>query len=139
MLVEEMKLFLLTCGSFALTAAVVGNAFYQKNQFYPSVVYITKSNPSMAVSGVYSPVQFQFVNADNDFRLSTFCTVLVQLDCNTNLQASRQDRVGSLSQAVLVQCANKMSRKDLICLEHQTLLMSNLLIMAFLLCRSILF
>lgn len=35
--------------SLALTAAVVGNAYYQKKQFYPSVVYITKSNPSMAV------------------------------------------------------------------------------------------
>ncbi|XP_060577848.1 E3 ubiquitin-protein ligase synoviolin A-like isoform X2 [Ruditapes philippinarum] len=46
---QEMKSFMLTCGSFALTASVVGNAFYQKRQFYPSVVYITKSNPSMAV------------------------------------------------------------------------------------------
>ncbi|KAF4520930.1 hypothetical protein B566_EDAN008905 [Ephemera danica] len=35
--------------SMALTAAVIGNAFYQKKQFYPSVVYITKSNPCMAV------------------------------------------------------------------------------------------
>ncbi|GLV36329.1 septin interacting protein 3 [Carabus blaptoides fortunei] len=33
----------------ALTTAVIGNAYYQKKQFYPSVVYITKSNPSMAV------------------------------------------------------------------------------------------
>lgn len=40
----------LTMASFALTAAVIGNAYYQKKQFYPSVVYITKSNPSMAVS-----------------------------------------------------------------------------------------
>ncbi|KAK3866740.1 hypothetical protein Pcinc_027747 [Petrolisthes cinctipes] len=38
----------LTMASVALTAAVVGNAYYQKRQFYPSVVYITKSNPSMA-------------------------------------------------------------------------------------------
>ncbi|XP_064108564.1 E3 ubiquitin-protein ligase synoviolin-like isoform X2 [Macrobrachium nipponense] len=38
----------LTMASFALTAAVIGNAYYQKKQFYPSVVYITKSNPSMA-------------------------------------------------------------------------------------------
>ena len=30
-------------------AAVIGNAYYQRQQFYPSVVYITKSNPSMAV------------------------------------------------------------------------------------------
>ena len=40
----------LTVASVGLTAVVVGNAYYQKKQFYPSVVYITKSNPSMAVS-----------------------------------------------------------------------------------------
>lgn len=34
----------------ALTSAVIGNAWYQKKQFYPAVVYITKSNASMAVS-----------------------------------------------------------------------------------------
>lgn len=39
----------LTTASFVLTAGVVGHAYYQKKQFYPSVVYITKSNPSMAV------------------------------------------------------------------------------------------
>lgn len=36
--------------SIALTTIVIANAYYQKKQFYPSVVYITKSNPSMAVS-----------------------------------------------------------------------------------------
>lgn len=36
--------------SLILTTIVVANAYYQKKQFYPSVVYITKSNPSMAVS-----------------------------------------------------------------------------------------
>ena len=35
--------------SMLLTGVVVGNAFHQKKQFYPAVVYITKSNPSMAV------------------------------------------------------------------------------------------
>ncbi|XP_074107731.1 septin interacting protein 3 isoform X6 [Cotesia typhae] len=35
--------------SIFLTSIVIGNAYYQKKQFYPSVVYITKSNPSMAV------------------------------------------------------------------------------------------
>lgn len=42
--------------SILLTSAVVGNAYYQKKQFYPSVVYITKSNPSMAVIYVQSLV-----------------------------------------------------------------------------------
>ncbi|XP_071794706.1 E3 ubiquitin-protein ligase synoviolin B-like isoform X2 [Asterias amurensis] len=44
-----MRGFLLTAASFGLTASVVGHAFFQKKQFYPSVVYLTKSNPSMAV------------------------------------------------------------------------------------------
>jgi hypothetical protein len=38
-----------TIGSAVLTSLVVGNAFFQKKQFYPTVVYITKSKPSMAV------------------------------------------------------------------------------------------
>lgn len=44
--------------SILLTSAVVGNAYYQKKQFYPSVVYITKSNPSMAVSIGIFPTQY---------------------------------------------------------------------------------
>jgi len=35
--------------SFLLTSCVILNAFYNKKQFYPSVVYLTKSNSSMAV------------------------------------------------------------------------------------------
>lgn len=48
-----MKAFSITIISLALTTAVIGNAYYQKKQFYPSVVYITKSNPSMAVSWIF--------------------------------------------------------------------------------------
>ena len=48
----EMRTILMTSVSFALSAMVIGNAYYQKKQFYPSVVYITKSNPSMAVGNV---------------------------------------------------------------------------------------
>lgn len=44
-----MREVVLTAASLALTGAVVANAYYQKNQFYPSVVYLTKSSPSMAV------------------------------------------------------------------------------------------
>ncbi|XP_017057257.1 E3 ubiquitin-protein ligase HRD1 [Drosophila ficusphila] len=40
---------LLSSVCMALTSAVIGNAYYQKQQFYPAVVYITKSNSSMAV------------------------------------------------------------------------------------------
>src|SRR5687768_15358114 len=44
-----MRSVLATMACGLMTAAVLGNAFYQKKQFYPSVVYLTKSNPSMAV------------------------------------------------------------------------------------------
>lgn len=36
--------------SGVLSSLVITNAYYQKQQFYPSVVYITKSNASMGVS-----------------------------------------------------------------------------------------
>ena len=38
--------------SFVLTLGVILNAFYHKKQFYPSIVYLTKSNSSMAVSSL---------------------------------------------------------------------------------------
>ena len=41
-----------TLGSFCLTILVFINAFLQYEQFYPSMVYITKSSPSMAVSNI---------------------------------------------------------------------------------------
>ena len=44
-----MKSIFIAVGSFMLTVCVVMNAYYQKKQFYPSVVYITKSSPCMAV------------------------------------------------------------------------------------------
>lgn len=45
----EMRNILVIMATLALTITVIGNAYVQKKQFYPSVVYITKSNPSMAV------------------------------------------------------------------------------------------
>ncbi|XP_033106835.1 E3 ubiquitin-protein ligase synoviolin B-like [Anneissia japonica] len=44
-----MRGAIVTSLSFGLTFAVVGHAYYQKKQFYPSMVYLTKSNASMAV------------------------------------------------------------------------------------------
>uniref|UniRef100_A0A8C4QCL0 RING-type E3 ubiquitin transferase n=1 Tax=Eptatretus burgeri TaxID=7764 RepID=A0A8C4QCL0_EPTBU len=44
-----MRLLALSAVSVALTSAVVGHGFYQKQQFYPTVVYLTKSSPSLAV------------------------------------------------------------------------------------------
>lgn len=46
----KMKAVVATVISLTLTTMVIGNAYYQKKQFYPSVVYLTNSNPSMAVS-----------------------------------------------------------------------------------------
>ncbi|KAI2800640.1 E3 ubiquitin-protein ligase synoviolin [Blomia tropicalis] len=43
---ESMFIFV---GSMIMSSFVVANAYYQKQQFYPSVVYITKSNVSMAI------------------------------------------------------------------------------------------
>ncbi|KAJ6654200.1 hypothetical protein lerEdw1_007297 [Lerista edwardsae] len=40
---------IMMAASLALTAAVVAHAYYLKHQFYPTVVYLTKSSPSMAV------------------------------------------------------------------------------------------
>ena len=47
---------MLAAASVGLTALVLANAWVQRQQFYPSVVYITKSNPSMAV--IYLQVDF---------------------------------------------------------------------------------
>lgn len=44
--------------STALTCAVIGNAYYQRKQFYPTVVHITKSNPSMTVN--FNIIFFKF-------------------------------------------------------------------------------
>lgn len=44
-----MKTLLITLASVALTSCVLANAFYQKKQFYPSVIYITRSSSCMTV------------------------------------------------------------------------------------------
>ena len=54
-----MKALLLTTASLALSISVMANAYVQKKQFYPSIVYITKSNPSMAVSIIISENYFK--------------------------------------------------------------------------------
>lgn len=65
-----MRALGITFISLALTTVVIGNAYYHKKQFYPSVVYITKSNPSMAVSIIlrifnpYSIVKMLLANAE---------------------------------------------------------------------------
>ena len=49
-IVWTMKGLLVGAASVAITSMVIGSAYMQKEQFYPTVVYLTKSNPSMAVS-----------------------------------------------------------------------------------------
>uniref|UniRef100_A0A3P9N6U2 RING-type E3 ubiquitin transferase n=1 Tax=Poecilia reticulata TaxID=8081 RepID=A0A3P9N6U2_POERE len=44
-----VRAILVTATSMALTGAVVAHAYLLKHQFYPTVVYLTKSSPSMAV------------------------------------------------------------------------------------------
>ncbi|XP_054890188.1 E3 ubiquitin-protein ligase synoviolin isoform X2 [Poeciliopsis prolifica] len=44
-----VRAVLVTATSMALTGAVVAHAYLLKHQFYPTVVYLTKSSPSMAV------------------------------------------------------------------------------------------
>ena len=48
-LMGRFRSLLMTMASLALTTLVVCNAWYQRQQFYPSVVYITKSNPRYAL------------------------------------------------------------------------------------------
>ena len=54
-----MRSEVLAAASVGLTALVLANAWVQRQQFYPSVVYITKSNPSMAV--IYLQVDFLII------------------------------------------------------------------------------
>uniref|UniRef100_A0A1B0DLL1 E3 ubiquitin-protein ligase synoviolin-like TPR repeats domain-containing protein n=2 Tax=Phlebotomus papatasi TaxID=29031 RepID=A0A1B0DLL1_PHLPP len=51
-----MRSAALSLGLTLATFTVIANAIYQKKQFYPSVVYITKSNSSMAVIYIQSMV-----------------------------------------------------------------------------------
>uniref|UniRef100_A0A096MCG3 RING-type E3 ubiquitin transferase n=1 Tax=Poecilia formosa TaxID=48698 RepID=A0A096MCG3_POEFO len=44
-----VRAILVTATSMALTGAVVAHAYLLKHQFYPTVVYLTKSSPSMAI------------------------------------------------------------------------------------------
>lgn len=48
---RRMMLFSVVC--MGLTWGVIYNAFRQKGEFYPSVVYLTKSRPSMAVTKIH--------------------------------------------------------------------------------------
>ena len=44
-----MKMLALTICSTALSAVVIGNAYAEKKQFYPTVVYLLNSNRSLCV------------------------------------------------------------------------------------------
>ena len=63
-----MRSEVLAAASVGLTALVLANAWVQRQQFYPSVVYITKSNPSMAV--IYLQVELLTANSFFNFFLA---------------------------------------------------------------------
>uniref|UniRef100_A0A8C5WPX2 RING-type E3 ubiquitin transferase n=1 Tax=Laticauda laticaudata TaxID=8630 RepID=A0A8C5WPX2_LATLA len=46
---EMFRTAIMMVASLALTSTVIAHAYYLKHQFYPTVVYLTKSSPSMAV------------------------------------------------------------------------------------------
>ena len=71
-----MRSEVLAAASVGLTALVLANAWVQRQQFYPSVVYITKSNPSMAV--IYLQVELPTAN----FVLQLFLAVSCAGDLN---------------------------------------------------------
>jgi hypothetical protein len=54
-----VRAVLVTATSLVLTGAVVAHAYFLKHQFYPTVVYLTKSSPSMAVSLVFSRLPYR--------------------------------------------------------------------------------
>jgi len=55
--------------SVVMSFFVIANAYVQKQQFYPSVVYITKSNASMAVSTFAHSSMFTIIDHFILFRL----------------------------------------------------------------------
>ena len=71
-----MRSEVLAAASVGLTGLVLANAWVQRQQFYPSVVYITKSNPSMAV--IYLQVELLTTN----FVLQLFLAVPCAGDLN---------------------------------------------------------
>ena len=78
-----MRSEVLAAASVGLTALVLANAWVQRQQFYPSVVYITKSNPSMAV--IYLQVGLFRVNGH---RLTP--TLAVSGACDLNRQVDEE-------------------------------------------------
>ena len=78
---NKMRVALITLGSTLATTAVVANAYYQKKQFYPSVVYLTKSNPCLAVSSSYAFFNFLiiFINFPRRFPRFKSCIIVYNL------------------------------------------------------------
>lgn len=68
---------LVTATSLALTGAVVAHAYYLKHQFYPTVVYLTKSSPSMAVSASM-PSTFCFLSYIVDYKSLAQSVIMIE-------------------------------------------------------------
>lgn len=67
-----VRAVLVTATSLALTGAVVAHAYLLKHQFYPTVVYLTKSSPSMAVRPVQIRSQMSKVFLEHSFLMPLF-------------------------------------------------------------------
>ena len=77
---SRMRAAMMTAASLALTMTVLGNAWSQRQQFYPSVVYITKSNPSMAV--IYLQVDWFIICREMQcFHLQDLCFLRKEVCC----------------------------------------------------------
>ena len=72
---SKMRLTLITLGTTLVSLAVVGNAFYQKQQFYPSIVFLTKSSPSVAVK-IFLFIQ---LTIGFDICMSELCTGITNI------------------------------------------------------------
>lgn len=71
-----MRSIALSLLSLVITAITIFNAYYQKKQFYPTVVYITKSNPSMTVSPIIYSLLSYFHLINNYFLLGNLFPIL---------------------------------------------------------------
>ncbi len=47
---KEMRMLFLTLSTMVVSVAVVMNAYTKKRQFYPTMIYLTKSTRMMSVS-----------------------------------------------------------------------------------------
>ena len=55
-----MKVLVITLLSTALSAAIIANAYVEKKQFYPTVIYLLNSNRSLSVIYIQAFIMLWF-------------------------------------------------------------------------------